>query len=343
MKYFVSCIKVLILTLAVLVFFPILNTKYQILDTNIASAQSIDIGIYPPIFQAQVNPPADIKVPFHIQNYKDEPIELTISLKPFSASKDENGQIEFLDKPDYPDPFFLERIKVLDGENEIDSITLSGKQKKDLILELLVPSNEAKGEYYFSVVFTSRLLGVTGSNLSEATESVVSNVLLTIGPLEKTEGLIQNFSSPIFVSKGPVPFEVRVKNSSDHYVTIKGDIIVKNMFNQTIGKVNLLPVNILSNTIRRVPDSLQSNTVSDNKYKQIQSVVEKNKFPVAVWPEKFLLGPYTANLTLSMSDSGPVYKRTIYFFAFPLEYLLGIFAIIGMVIFIILRVRKKMT
>jgi hypothetical protein len=77
------------------------------------------------------------------------------------------------------------------------------------------------------------------------------------------------------------------------------------MFRQAVGKVNLLPVNILSNSIRRLPDSLQGK-VSDKDYGQIKGTVEKNKYPVAVWPEKFLLGVYKATVTLSLSDQGPV-------------------------------------
>ena len=81
----------------------------------------------------------------------------------------------------------------------------------------------------------------------------------------------------------------------------------------------------------------------DKDYEKIRLVVEKNKSPVAVWPEKFLLGPYNATLTVSLSDEGPVFKRKIYFFAIPLEYSLGILAIIAIVAFIIVRVRKRIS
>lgn len=305
-------------------------------------AQTLDIGIAPPIFQVKITPPADAKAPFVLQNFTDNSIDLKISIKPFVASKDENGQIEFTDNPEYQDPYLLDRINVLDNGVAVDRLTLSAKETRNLILEFRVPQNEQKGEYYFALVFSTVPKVGQEANLTVASAAVSSNVLLSIGPLGKNQGLIEDFSAPFFVSKGPLAFNVRIKNSSDHFETIKGDIVIKNMFNQTVGKVKLLPVNILANTIRKIPDVLQSGTASDKDYNQIKQVAEKTKEPVAIWPEKFLLGPYTAILTVSMSDQGPVYSRKIHFFAFPLEYLLAILILITIVIFIVLRVRKKL-
>jgi hypothetical protein len=307
-----------------------------------AMAQTIDIGITPPIFEVQIIPPADTKVPFQIQNFTDNPVDLNISIKPFIASKDENGQIEFINNPNWEDPFLPQRINVLDGNIRIDSLSLNPRETRNLVLEFKIPSNEQKGEYYFSLVFSSVPKLTAGTNQSVASVAVSSNVLLSIGPLGKNQGRIEDFSTSFFKSKGPVPFNVRIKNTSDHFETIKGDIIVTNMFGQTIGKIKLLPVNILANSIRKVPDILQSGTASEAEYNQIKPIVEKSSSPVAVWPEKFLLGLYSAKLTVSMSDQGPIYTRTIYFFAFPLEYLLAILIIITLMIFIILRVRRRL-
>lgn len=317
----------------------ILNLK----SPTVANAQSIDIGIYPPVFQVQVTPPAEVKVPFFIQNFSDQSVDLNISLKPFTASTDENGQLTFLETPDFPDPFILNRIFVLDNQTPINTITLSPKQKRNLNLVLQMPSNEVKGDYYFSVVFTSNPNALSSNSFLGASGGIASNVLLSVGPLGKTEGILEDFFAPVFMSKGPVPFTVRVRNTSGHYITPKGDIIIKNMFGQSVGKVKLLPVNILSNSIRRIPDSLQSGAASDKDYEKIKALIEKNQFPVAVWPEKFLLGFYKATLTLSLSDQGPVFRKETMFLAFPIEYIIGIIAIIGIVVFIILKVRRRIS
>ena len=308
-----------------------------------ALAQSVDLGIYPPIFQIQTTPPSNVNVPFSIQNFADSSVDLTISLKPFTAADSENGDVSFLDDlSSYPDPSLLEKIQVFDNDTSIQTLTLAPKQKKDLKLTIEIPKNEVKGEYYISLTFTSSNQSTINSSSSQATAGITSNILLSVGPYGNPKGYIEDFSAPPFVTQGPVPFTVRVKNTSDHYLTPKGDIVIKNIFGQSIGKINLLSVNILSNTVRRIPDSIQSDT-SSNDYAKIKAIVDKNVSPVAIWPEKFLVGPYTATLTIALSDSGPLYKKTIIFFAFPAEYLLGILVIIIIILFIALRVKKKAT
>lgn len=334
MKYFVFSIKVFILTLITLVVFPILNT-------SLAQAQGIDLGIYPPVFQVDVTPPADIKVPFFLNNYTDQSVDLNLSLKPFEASNDENGQISFLDNPDFADPYIFQKVIVLEDGSPVKSVALSPKQQKQLVLEFKMPSNQARGDYYFSLIASSYDKTLNDSNLSKATAGIAANVLLSVGPQGKTQGILESFSAPFFITHGPLAFSVRFRNTSDHFIAPKGDIIIRNMFDQPVGKVKLLPVNILSNSIRRIPDSLQSGIASDTDYEQIRTVVEKNQFPVAVWPEKFLLGWYKATLTLSLSDQGPVIRKETIFLAFPIEYIIGILIVLGLVISIVLKVRRK--
>jgi hypothetical protein len=305
-----------------------------------AHAQNVDFGIYPPVFQIQATTPSNVKIPFFVQNFTSSSVPLTISLQPFTANQSENGNITYPDTVNYADPYLPERIQVSDGDNSIGDLILAPQQKKDLTLEVQIPSNEPKGDYYLSLVFTTDVNNATKANSSQASGAIASNILLSIGPFGKAQGYIEDFSTPFFISKGPVPFSVRVKNSGDHYLTPTGKIEIKNMFGQTIGKVDLLPVNILANTIRRLPDSAQSD-LNSKDYQNIKAVIDKNSFPVAVWPEKFLVGPYMATLSLSLSDSGPLFTKQIMFFAFPLEYLVAILLIIGLIIFIAVRVNES--
>jgi len=321
--------------------FIVLTPTFLFLGSQVAHAQTVDFGVYPPVFQIQAAPPSSIKIPFSIENFIDSSVDLTISLKPFTAAPSENGTVSFVnDLSSYPDPSLLQKIQVLDNDAPIQSLTVAPKQKKDLNLSIEIPKDEAKGEYYISLLFTSSNQNDLGNSSSHTTISIGSNILLSVGPFGDTKGYIEDFSAPPFISKGPVPFTVKVKNASDHYITPKGDIIISNLFGQTVGKVDLLPVNILSDTVRRIPDSAQSDANSKD-YARIKTVVDNNTHPVAIWPEKFLIGPYTATITIALSNSGPLYKKTIIFFAFPVEYLLAILITILLIFFIALRVKQK--
>ena len=111
--------------------FFILNSLFLIPAVEPAHAQSVDLGIYPPVFEFNVTPPADVKVPFFIQNYSDTSVDLSLSLKPFTASDSENGQVSYVDDiSSFPDPFLFNRIQVLDNDIPINSLTLSPGQKR---------------------------------------------------------------------------------------------------------------------------------------------------------------------------------------------------------------------
>ena len=319
----------LLVVFVVLVVFP---TK--------VSAAGVSLGIFPPILQIQATPPTDIKSKIMIENLGSDPINLGLGIKPFTASSEENGQVTY--PADYSsllaDPFIFQKMQLLDGNNSVNSITLSPGQKKELTLEILLPQNEIKGDYYFSIIFMSSGANQINSNISGATAGIAANVLLSVGPEGPTQGDIEEFSAPTFVTKGPIPFTVKIKNTGDHFITPKGNIIIKNMFGQTVGKVDLLPVNILSQTVRAIPDSLQS--PSSSPPASLKSYFLSLASPAAVWPETLLFGPYTATLTIALSDQGPLFKRTINFYAFPVESLLGLLAVILILVIIVTRVRK---
>lgn len=294
-----------------------------------ASAQSVSLGVYPPILQVNTTPPAEASSPISIYNLTDNSVNVKIILKPFTASGSENGNPAYLDQSP-TQSFIANNVKILDGKNIIDSITLSAKETKKIALSINIPKDQSRSDYYFSVIFISSEQSQIESNSSQSLGGVATNVLLSVGPQGPTNGEIKEFSAPFFIESGPVPFNLRILNSSDHYITPKGQILITNMFGQTIGKVELLPVNILSNTTRAIPDYPSYVLASkDNNL--------KFDFKTAFWNEKVLFGLYKADLTISLSNSGPNFKRTIHFFAFPFY---GVLTII-LIIIIILIVRKR--
>ncbi|MCL4354614.1 hypothetical protein M1349_04075, partial [Patescibacteria group bacterium] len=266
-----------------------------------AQAASISLGVFPPIIQIDSTPPADISSPIEIQNNSEDPVQLKIIFKPFKASASENGTPEYLkDGVSFgDDPLFFQKVKILDGEEMVGSIELAPKQVKKLTLNIDIPADQPPSDYYFSVLFISKTQIETDTNNTQAAGGIGTNVLLTIGPKGTTTGVIKEFSAPFWLEKGPVPFTIRVANTSKHFINPKGQVLIKNMFGMTIGRVDLLPVNILSGTTRIIPGTSGS-----------KQVVVNNS---ALWPEKFLLGPYTATLTISLSEQGPILKKTVHF------------------------------
>lgn len=319
----------------IVVVFSLLALALILSDTK-GFAQTVALGVYPPIIQINATPPADISSPLSITNLSDNTLAVTLALRPFTPDSSQTGQIQLL--PDNApfsgeDPQLLQKVQILDGDSSVTQITLAPQQQKDLTLHIVIPRDEPPSDYYFSIVFTSNSIGSDQGNFSALSGGIATNVLLSLGPTDKTTGLIQEFSSPFFVQEGPVPFVVKIQNTSKHFFTPQGTILISDIFGKPIGKVNLLPVNILEHSSRFIPSD-ESLDTQFNFYAK--------SHPVAIWPEAFLLGVYKAHLTVSLSDSGPIFTRTIYFFAFPFSFLLGFILAIVITIFIILRVRKRL-
>ena len=304
--------------------FFLLATVYQLPTT--AHAQGVSLGISPPILQIEAVPPATIEAPITVVNNGQEPLELTIELRAYRPSETgSSGQIRLVTKSEDPDGVYsaiFENTKILFEDQAIKQLSLAPKQQKTLTLSIVTQSYEPAADYYFSVIFLST--AKTDEPVQEPKSivqgGIATNVLLSVGKKGKVMGVIEAFSGPKFLSKGPVPFEVKLKNTSNHYITPTGKIIITNMFGQAIGKVDLSPANVLAGSSRNLANSAD------------QSLV---------WDETFLLGMYSAKLSLALSENGPVFIRKMYFFAFPVEAFVGIVLATIIVAHIHSRVKKR--
>lgn len=291
-----------------------------------ASAQAINTGVYPPILQIDAEPPASINSDIAVENKSDQNVTYGIFLIPFKASALGNGQ------PDY-DPTLekvykniFDKMQITSSDKVINQIELAPGQKKNLNLHIGIPKGEKAFDYYFSVVFIpSPEEQDLNTSFSGAKGGIGTNVLLSVGPKGLPQGNIKKFEVPKFVTGGPINFKVLLENTGSAYFAPEGNIIVKNMFGQTIGAIETVPVNILSDSERYIPSKGNVN----------------KELPTVTWNEKFLLGAYTAELDIKLSDKGPVFKKKVTFFAFPVEGILGLIIASTLVFLIIRRVRAK--
>lgn len=303
----------------------LLVTCYLLLVTAPSTnATSLSLSIDPPIITINAIPPTTVTSPLSIQNKGDTQVTLQIQLKSFKI-KGENGEVEYSKE-------ILEtskNIQILDAGVPVESITLDSKQQKNLNLSINILQDTDISDYYFSVIFISGDSPPVESNSSVNQIGIATNILLSVGSKEIPKASLEEFSSNIFFEKGPVPFTIRVKNEGTHFIKPKGEITIKNMFGQIIGKLDLTSTNVLSNSIRAIPNDIymQELRLKDNLDTKIKTSFDF-KHPIALWKESFLLGLYTATLNISMSDEGPVFTRVARFFAFPFQFLIIIVAIV---------------
>lgn len=284
-----------------------------------AKASALSLSIDPSIIEINAIPPSTATSNLTIQNKSNAEVVLQIQLKPFEA-KSENGQLQYLDN----DFLLLKNIQILDNGVPIESVTLGKAQQKNLTLTINIPQGTKISDYYFSIVFVSQSTVSSASTSSFNRLGIASNVLLSIGAKEAPDAAIEEFSAGLFYESGPVPFTLRIKNKGTHFIKPKGEILIKNMFGQNIRKLDLMNVNILSDSIRAIPNDLNIDF----------------KSPKAVWKEDFLLGFYTATLNISLSNDGPSFTKSIRFFAFPFQGLIVIVIVLISAIIVVNRVRS---
>lgn len=284
-----------------------LSFEFLFLNLDKAEASALSLSLDPPIIEINAIPPSNKTSDLKIKNLSDNQTTLQIQIKPFKA-KSEGGQPEYLNLEDFP---ILNNVKILENEVPVENIVLAPAQEKNLTLDINIPKDINISDYYFSIIFISKnsLSPTSTSSLNQI--GIASNVLLSVGPPETPKAILEEFSSDTLFAKGPVPFAIKIKNQGNHFIKSKGQIIIKNMFGQSIGRIDLPAMNILSNSSRIIPNTS--------------------------WRESFLLGFYTATLSLSLSDSGPILIKSIRFFAFPLESAL----VIVIAAAIITVIRKK--
>ena len=280
------------------------------------SASSYSLGIYPPIIKIKAVLPAKIKSELKIKNLSDYPVNLRFVIKPFVANENNTNQVKYLLYADYTtaNTNFLQKVKILENDQSVSKITLAPKQEKKLMLMIDLPKEEKPIDHYFSLVFLAQNQDKLNSSYSQILGGIAMNVLVSIDP-QGYKALIADFSTSSLVSQGPIKFNVKIKNIGDHFITTNGYILIKNIFGQTVGKVDLGPRNILAKSTSQILNN------------------------PAVWSEKFLLGSYTAKLYLTYDNSSNLFGETK-FIAIPTKIII-ILTIVGLIAIFIIKQSKN--
>ena len=276
-----------------------------------ANAQEFATGINPSILFIETEPPARIEAPISLSNQSDQTITYGIFLRPFKANSEKNGTPNYDPKLVSRYEEFFEGVQIQESDEDITEITLGPRQSKDLMLRIRVEVGQPPQDRYFTVVFLAKPQeGETKTNLASARAGIGTNVLLSIGQKSEPRGRITEFSSPAFLSKGPVPFKLELANPNDYYVVSEGNVVIKNMFGQIVGNLEFGPLSILADSNRLVTNG---NEVEGRLW----------------WDEEYPIGIYTAEAKVALSEEGPLLVAEKAFIAFPFE----VAAVIALVIF----------
>lgn len=315
---------------------------------QISRAEELSLSVDPPLIHMTRNVSDEVSAKVVVKNSGASTLDLKVLLRPFRALS-EDGSIEIIPENQVPIPYknLFSDIKIIDSGLEVRELKLAPEQAKNLEIKISSDFISEPGDYYFTIIFLgeseSTPPDTSTRDEESAQEEIVSghsvieagigvNVILGANTEFVPQAEIAEFSAPRTVESGPVAFNVRIKNNGARVIRPKGVILIRNMFGQTVGRVDLDQVNVLAGGIRILPGADFTGRIGKNSDKP-EGINE-----AAIWPEGFLLGLYSADLSLALSDEGPVLNKTIYFVGLPVITAIIFLLFIGFVIFIIFRV-----
>lgn len=308
-------------------------------EVGLAASQTLadefSLGISPSVVRITAVQKQIINTSLELENFSEDDVNLSISYREFEASDSLDGQVRFIPNSQ-SFARLISGIKILKDSKAVERIILGPKQKQKLGLQITIPDDSSR-DYTFSIIFinTKSVNTTSETSFSNINAGIGANVLLSVGE-SKPVAVIHEFATPNLTQHGPVLFVVRVQNRGRHLVRATGVILIHNMFGQTVGKIDLEPIDILAGKSRSF---YQNTDLIDSTNESSLSGSEENSLLKTIsWDESFLLGSYQATLNLKLSDSGTVYSRKIRFFALPYQTVLLFVLVVTVIIFIKKRV-----
>ncbi len=276
-----------------------------VLAQSANSTPSTGLAVTPPTFELNGNPGDNIKNTVRLDNMHPYPVEIAVDLRNFTAVG-EDGAVGITEEQNN---FSLASWIEITPK----TITLAPKTSQYFTFNIKVPLQAEPGGHFGSLIFrtipTEKLEG-SGASLAQ---EIGALVLLRIAGETVEQANIESFN-PVksLFEKGPVGFEIRVRNQGNVHTKPSGTIIITNMLGSQVASVVVEPKNILPAATRKLE---------------------------AVWDTKWRLGRYSATYTAVLSDQ-TTRSATTTFTVLPYR-AIGVALIIVIILIIILKKYQK--
>jgi hypothetical protein len=176
---------------------------------------------------------------------------------------------------------------------DVDQISLNHGDRLNMPIKITAPENAVAGSHY-AAIFASVSGGESGTGNAKVklVSRVGTLILINIPGNNRESGGITDFSSDKkYYRQGPVDFSTTFQNTGNVYAKVRGEIAIKNILGTEIAHVPLKDWTVLSDSVRS---------------------------QAATWDRKWLLGRYTADLTVFYGLGGNLKDtKSLIFYAFP--------------------------
>jgi len=221
------------------------------------AADKTNISISPLIFDLSTNPGDSTTNELLIRNSGKEPMMISVEAQDFVA-KGEEGDISLTEKSTYSLASWV--------QTDSQKFVLDGGQNKRVKFIIRVPYNAEPGGHYASVYAH---ISPTLNNAQSGTgigQKIGALVLLKVAGPVKENAIVETFKTTKGnYSKGPVDFDIRIKNTGSVHLKPKGVIAITNIFGKKVADVQTEQKNVLPGAIRHMKSEWK-NTPRFGKY-----------------------------------------------------------------------------
>ena len=210
-----------------------------------------------------------------------------------------------------------------DGEAEFGILTWTSVSPSEFLLEpgqeeavtflIEVPEDAPPGGHYMSVLAN---LGSSGGGEGVVVgQRIGSLVLLRVAGEVVEQAHVAEIAAPGFAAKGPIAFDVVLRNTGNVHLRPVGELVVKGTFGGEVARLPLEQRNLLPNSERAFS---------------------------ATWDTGWNLGRYTAEYTGIYGSAGTNLKGSTSVILFPWPIILPIAAGLALLAFMMIRVRARL-
>jgi Na+-transporting methylmalonyl-CoA/oxaloacetate decarboxylase gamma subunit len=302
---------VLLLGVAVFcLYFSVVDREVFAIDTT----EEQGIQISPTRVELNALPGNSYAVKLKVTN--TTPLELFYSttVNDFGAA-DEIGTPRVLLDNDLP-----ETSSIVTWVADIGGFTVPARETKELLVTVDVPLNAEPGGHYGVIRFSGDSPELEGDAVGLSASAGVLFLIRVDGDITEEAELVSFYSASDtqkqwFFETSPVYFVTRVQNNGNVHIKPNGVIEVRDMFGGLVSNmsVNADLANALPDSIRRFDAKLE---------------------------HPWMVGKYTASLTMAYGSNGQVIMGQATFWVIPYRLFLAVFVVLTITIYVIIRISK---
>ena len=273
-----------------------------IFPTTALAQGAAGMTIIPPKFELFANPGDIVTESIRLKNESNLPQSFSVLVEDFSTAG-EGGRV-VLEEDENQSTYSLKKWIRLSS----DKVLLQPNQETVFPYSISVPIGAEPGGHYASVLFELGGSGDVGEGVTSVKHRIGSLVLLRVSGDVTEEATVESFSTAKYQRKGPVEFDLRVKNDGTTHIRPNGTIVIKNIFGRKVDEIPFTGWNVFPGTIREM---------------------------ITPWNKSSLLGVYTATMVSTYGQQNlPLTAATRFTVASPLSIILIIVGFIASIMFV---------